>query len=106
MRGVEAEAVIEWVDHHLAVILTSTQKDLIRIYVGENAARPWAPNSYAQGGHRFAELLVAEYCEEMDHSAREKGTGIRTMRHCESAEDLKELRSGIEDLISDLKGLL
>lgn len=82
MRGVEAEAVIEWADHHLAVILTSTQKDLIRIHVGENAARPWAPNSYAQGGHRFAELLVAEYCEEMDHSAREKGTGMRTMRHC------------------------
>lgn len=25
---------------------------------------------------------------------------------CESAEDLKELRSGIEDLTSDLKGLL
>lgn len=25
---------------------------------------------------------------------------------CESAEDLEELRSGIEDLISDLKGLL
>ena len=45
--------------------------------------------------------VVAEVVKEFQRTA------IVGEEHvCESAEDLKELRSGIEDLISDLKGLL
>ncbi|UWS60237.1 hypothetical protein N2384_19895 [Bacillus paralicheniformis] len=63
----DADKVIEWITHVMAIELTSTQKDLIRLYVGGNASRPGSGNAYRHGGRRFAEMLVAEY---MDEAAR------------------------------------
>ena len=64
----DADKVIEWITHVMAIELTSTQKDLIRLYVGGNASRPDSGNAYRHGGRRFAEMLVAEYCEGMVHN--------------------------------------
>lgn len=59
----DADKVIEWITHVMAIKLTTHQEIMIRLHCdgGDQTYR-----SYARGGYRFAEAMVRAYREAED----------------------------------------